>query len=337
MNPHSRALLTKVLNGWQRKPEAQTPHRLPITEKRAPEYFAEMTSEQRTQMLEDLRAAERVGAVGLEWNKDYFTRYILKRVTLSDHIVLSDFLGVPLASDIVQEGSESIYLLIEGADPWIGERAESILSLWAKNKASHGMEPGDFKSLTLLLKALIAVSEKRHVGLDLRTFSVRCFGDSKAFESMQSRFADAWKKFAPDGQSELNTDEVLASLGIAKFPLPLLLKGPILLKTNKREFDCTDCHPFIGLPPQTIVDVLDISKATYVLTIENLTTFNRYVAEIDDNGIVLYTGGFPSPEFRRIYQLLVRHLGSDRKVYHWGDIDEGGVKIMVCLQKSVEV
>jgi hypothetical protein len=199
------------------------------------------------------------------------------------------------------------------------------------------MEPGDFKSLDLLLKTLIAVSEKRHVGLDLRTFSVRCFGDSKAFESIQSRFADAWKKFAPDGQPELNTDEVLASLGIVKFPLPLLLKGPILLKTNKREFDCTDCYPFIGLPPQTIVDVLDISKATYVLTIENLTTFNRYVAEIDDNGIVLYTGGFPSPEFRRIYQLLVRHLDSDLNVYHWGDIDEGGVKIMVCLQKSVEV
>ncbi len=337
MNQHSRGLLTKLLDKWQRKPESQTPHRLPITEKRAPEYFADMTSELRTQMLDDLRAAERVGAVGLEWNKDYFTRHILKRLTLYDHALLSNFLGVPLATDIVQKGREGLTLLVDSAAPWIGVCAESILSFWSKNKASHGMEPGDFKSLTLLLRALIAVSEKRHINLDLRTFSVRCFEDSKAFESIQSRFADAWKKYAPDGQPELNTDEVLASLGIAKFPLPLLLRGPVLLKTNKRDFNCTDCYPFVGLPPQAIVDVLDISKAAYLLTIENLTTFNRYAAEIDDDGIVLYTGGFPSPEFRRVYQLLVQHLGTRQNVYHWGDIDEGGVKIMACLQKSVKI
>lgn len=335
MNQYSRTLLTKLLDKWQGKPEA-TPHRLPITKKYAPDYFAEMTPGQRTQMLDDLRAAEGVGAVILEWDKDYFTRHILKRVTLSDHAILSGFLGVPLAKDIVQEGEEAITTLTQCSAPWIKECSDSIMDLWKKNKLAQGMEPGDFQSLTLVLRALIAVSEERHVNLDLRTFSVRCFEDSKAFESIQSRFADLWKKYAPDGQPELNTDEVLASLGIAKFPLPILFRGPIHLRTSKRVIDCTDCHPFIGLPPQSIVDVLDTSHATYLLTIENLTTFNRYAAEVVDNGIVLYTGGFPSPEVRRIYSLLVDHLGVAKNVYHWGDMDEGGIKIMACLQKAVK-
>ena len=45
------------------------------------------------------------------------------------------------------------------------------------------------------------------------------------------------------------------------------------------------------------------------------------------SAILLYTGGMPSPSWKRVYRLLLLTLPRDARVFHWGDIDAGGFRI----------
>jgi hypothetical protein len=69
------------------------------------------------------------------------------------------------------------------------------------------------------------------------------------------------------------------------------------------------------------------ARPPYLLTVENLSSFQRQVREIEDEGIVLYTGGFPAPSLVRVLGLLDLGLPADCPFYHWGDRDPGGLRI----------
>jgi hypothetical protein len=43
--------------------------------------------------------------------------------------------------------------------------------------------------------------------------------------------------------------------------------------------------------------------------------------------VLLYTGGMPSPSWKRVYRLLLTSLPVKARVFHWGDIDAGGFRI----------
>jgi DNA topoisomerase VI subunit A len=53
-----------------------------------------------------------------------------------------------------------------------------------------------------------------------------------------------------------------------------------------------------------------------VLTIENLTTYQRYVREVSDAGIILYTGGFPAKSLLQFMKLLDDEATSAVSFYH---------------------
>ena len=73
--------------------------------------------------------------------------------------------------------------------------------------------------------------------------------------------------------------------------------------------------------------------AAYLLTIENLSSFNEYTQSIQDSGIVLYTGGFPTKAFQRFYKRVVEQARAP--VYRWGDTDPHGFLILKTLQQQV--
>jgi len=69
-----------------------------------------------------------------------------------------------------------------------------------------------------------------------------------------------------------------------------------------------------------------------VLTIENQTTFHSEAKRRADNNVLLiYTAGMPSPAWRAMYGRLLAGLPSGTPVLHWGDIDEGGFRIAANL------
>jgi hypothetical protein len=324
MNPLCRSLLVKLLNSWQSAPDKEGATRLPITEARAPLYFSTTLAADKDALHAGLQEAKAAALVNIEWGKRYES-HLIKRITLLDGPGLARFLSMPLATCLSSSARDVLVGTLSGKVSWIEQFVDHLVEQWRHNRPVVGIAPGEIEQAQSLIKALEAVSAGRHLNLDLRTFSVREFGDSKAMESMLSRFATVWKKYNP---SDLSNDEFFAALGLTKFPHPILIRGPIILNSVNRDINCTGIVPYIGIPPQTITGATSAGGTpAFVLTIENYASFNRYTSEISDNGLIIYTAGFPSPGVSKLIRLLDTLLPSTVPFYHWGDIDEGGLKI----------
>lgn len=325
-----RILLEKLLNTWQGTPDRTTRVTLPLNRTRAPDYCKVVLPDDRKALHAGLEEAAARGTISLDWGKGY-EAHILKRLILVDGKKLADYLGAPLAAQQARKAEEDLWGAVTGDYPWIGEWVKELLYRWSRNKPMNGLSPGDCQTARLLILALEAVAAGRQRNLDLRTFSTRELGNSKAIEKLLAKFAAIWKKYHPE-DSDLDTDELAQTLGLVKFPLPLLLRGPIVLHLEQREVDCRDIQPYIGLPPQSIWGIGTGSLPDYVLTIENLASFNRYAAEVPDNGLIVYTAGFPAPGIGDFLRNLDTSLPANIPFYHWGDIDEGGLKIFAYVQ-----
>ncbi|WP_458250540.1 Wadjet anti-phage system protein JetD domain-containing protein [Geobacter anodireducens] len=332
MNQCSRQLLTKLLDAWQGSSVSNRTVRLPITRARAPQYFAVTVMEEKEALHAGLQEAAAAGVVSLEWGKGY-DAHILRRINLVDGPALARYLGVPLAATQADSARSILTSELSGKEEWISNFVQYLLGRWSCNKKAVGLKPGDTNSARMLVRALEAVSVGRHRNLDLRTFSTREFGDSKVMEGMLSRFGAVWKRYNP---TDLSKDELFETLGLVKFPHPLLLRGSVVVQLQGRALDCEGLYPYVGLPPQSILGVSAGNAPKFVLTIENLTSFNRYTAEILDDGLVLYTSGFPSPGIADFLRLLDRAMPPSAQFFHWGDVDEGGLKIFAYIQGLIQ-
>jgi len=137
--------------------------------------------------------------------------------------------------------------------------------------------------------------------------------------------------FFPDLiQPSLDASEVLATFGIARMPQPLLLSGP--LELDGMPLPITG---YFGVPPEEGDRVGLAQPVIYMLTIENYASFIRHVREINSDraGLVIYTGGFPArPVLKQIVRLAAR---VNAPVFHWGDMDAGGVRIFRHLEDAL--
>nr|WP_249788621.1 Wadjet anti-phage system protein JetD domain-containing protein [Bradyrhizobium sp. G127] len=94
---------------------------------------------------------------------------------------------------------------------------------------------------------------------------------------------------------------------------------------------------YVGLPPEQAPAIEPAGAIRSILTIENLASFNRHVREalqVDD--VVVYTGGFPSRAVAAALVAISRWPGISR-IHHWGDIDEGGLRIALHLTSLVSI
>jgi hypothetical protein len=69
--------------------------------------------------------------------------------------------------------------------------------------------------------------------------------------------------------------------------------------------------------------------------VENLTSYQRHVREVDDRGVVLYSAGFPGPALRAFLGRLDRALGPGVPFFHWGDVDLGGLRIFARIAATL--
>ena len=61
-------------------------------------------------------------------------------------------------------------------------------------------------------------------------------------------------------------------------------------------------------------------------------TFNRYVREVRDDGLVLYADGFPT---RLCHDAAHRLASEAEQTFYWGDMDPRGVQIFALLEQAI--
>jgi len=133
-----------------------------------------------------------------------------------------------------------------------------------------------------------------------------------------------------EAQNRLGPEELLAGAGIKRLPQPILLLGAVSL--DGQPFPAM---PYIGIPTDCGGGINLLAKPDYVLTIENFTSFVRYIREVAwfERALVIYSGGFPSrPTLATITRLAAQ---VQAPTFHWGDMDAGGVRIFRHLERHL--
>jgi hypothetical protein len=276
-------------------------------------------------LVEHLSDAAASGAVELKWDRD--APHLIEQVILIDPDRLYDLTGRRRPEALADEAATELDRLEIGEELARGLREDFKLA-WSRRARFLGLGVGDRAEAASLILALEAAFTELEGIVPLRTRSARLLGDSKTLERALPALL-AYLRHIGIIAEGVSRETALEELGLAKFGQPVLVAGPIRVEGS----DLSD-WPYAGVPPELAGQVEPTVSMRSLLTIENLESFNRHVRECrGDEDVVVYTGGFPSGA---VTTLLRRLVGlSATKLWHWGDIDPGGLRIARHLETSL--
>lgn len=223
---------------------------------------------------------------------------------------------------------------------WIKNFLSYCLEYLDENKDIPAYLPPDDNDRDLLFSALLGLDRQQGNPILERVFSLKYLGDSKSFQrKVRKRMAAIARAFYTTDQ-DIDDETLMSELGIEKTTEELLLYGPITFANDSILID------YSGIPFGAIVDTrfsgtLEVAdlKTRHIITIENKSNFHYLVARFKPQDVLLiYTGGFPGPKKRELIAKIFAYCEKKPEgfsVFHWGDIDLGGFRIMAVLRKII--
>jgi len=320
----ARKLLNTLLDRVERLPDRRN-----APTQRAPTEFP--TAEARQSFAQVLVDAAKSGAISISMGQRE-TRHLIERVRLADAAKLYAFLARTPRVEQTEQAVADLRHFIEPRQDEAKRALDLVAAAWRRGGQLHGLSFHRIDQAVEFIKALDATLARDPLDRrDLRTYSGQSTGDTKLLERQSQRIVSYLKQFGLI-DSALPDAEALAILGLEKFPQPVLIAGPVRLAEA-----VFDRLVYVGIPPEQTSLIEPVRPARAVLTIENLASFNRHVREArlpDD--VVIYTGGFPSRAVISALTAIAKWPGVSR-IYHWGDIDEGGLKIALHLAERLPI
>jgi hypothetical protein len=318
------AFLERLLSLSERSPERIRPASA------TPDYDSFPRADAIARFRDQLAAAERSGAIVLRYGKRE-RKHLVERVIVQDPIVLARHLGRAPASVQANNARKSLEPAIASGEPWLAEVLDEMQNRWARGEQAYRLGSGHLNGAREFLMLLCSISKGEARGLDARTFALRATGDTKAFDRQSSRLlAVLSQQFG-----ETSADTIWSRIGLDRYPHPVHLHGPVLVQDAEGLLVDGRAKPFASIHPEMFPYMKLASTPAYVLTIENYASFNRHARELDDGGLVVYTGGFASAAVIALMTLILNGVGDAVPFLHWGDIDPGGLRIFRYLEESL--
>ena len=326
--------------------EPGTSHRrvmLRVDKKELPEYRYEDATT-RDAYNEAARILELKKMVQLEWVKD---RPLLSVVVLNLEQVMSCYTVLRRVHPKTQANhiSSLINGALEGVSiPWI--------VAWKKDICSEAVEhlkiPNFCKTDDTLLRDLLRSFQEYAVlpgSITMRAFSIKCFSDTKYFErNIRDLFLRIARKYNNNlalacEENNLGEKEQLAFLGIYARPEHYELAGNCLVRTQQGELDLKASGRCGLALPSTLIDSItefEMISIDCITFIENKTNYDEYIASEKQSGeLVIYHGGFLSPQRRRLFMLISNRVDTSTNIRFWADIDMGGFQMFQQLQELI--
>ena len=327
MDALARSCLERLLASGEKLAAGRRSRAASLTKGDLVEY-RRLNSLDRKESFESTMTAARVeGAVELVWDGGVTQTGFIERINLADVRQLGNFLGLKLAQDKVAEAQEQL-ATIATSFPVVHE----VLRRWTELRKTRGLGPEsveDWKSAARTIEFCQSFSVDQPLSLPIREASARLFNDSKCIEKLtvplDILLANSIEGEAREGPS------VWQELGLFREEHPVLLAGNVV--AEREGVTARLDSPYMGLPAGTMRRLVSVPKM--VLTIENLTTFHSEARRRSNEDLLLiYTAGMPSPAWRSMYLRILAALPTDTTIYHWGDIDEGGFRIAATLAED---
>jgi hypothetical protein len=260
-------------------------------------------------------------------------------VRLTDADSLYRFLGRTPAKSTAEAARQTLEAEVADIlkDDFFKEIEEDAIAAWESNKSFLGFTPAQVEKLITVLRLTHGIVHLPGRDIDHRTFSRRMVKDSKALERSEGRIAQLLKRRNQDLAGE-EPREILEACGIIRRAHLLQVRGPLQVAAGTLKIDGTG-QAFIGLPWAAVVLATLSRPVDYILTIENATSFWRYCTEIGGNYLALLSDGFPARDVlsSMMHLVNVARLAGQPQLYHWGDIDAGGVRIAAHLEDNLGI
>lgn len=283
-----------------------------------------------TRLQSQLAAAERAGAVMLRYGKRE-RKHLIERVTVRDQASLARHLGRLPSSESASEARQRLDPVIRDGEPWLVGVLDEMQGRWLRGEQAYRLRAIDIDAAREFLTMLCGISKGKARGLDARTFALSVTGDTKAFDRHSSRLlAVLAARF-----TETSADAIWARIGLDRYPHPVHLRGPLLIENAQCVIVDGRGRPFASVHPEMLLSLKLASAPSYILTIENYASFNRHVRELDDGGLVIYTGGFASAGVIALLKGVLDRADKEVPFYHWGDVDPGGLRIFRYLEEAL--
>ena len=327
MDALARSCLERLLASGEKLAAGRRSRAASLTKGDLDEY-RRLTSLQRKESFESTMIAARAeGAVDLVWDGGGAHSGFIERINLADARRLGNFLGLTLTQDKVAEAQLRLASMAT-TFPVV----QDVIQRWSELWKTRGLGPEsveDWLDAARTIEFCQSFSVDQPLSLPIREASARLFNDSKRIEKLtvplDILLANSIEGEARDGPS------VWQELGLFREEHPVLFAGNVI--AEREGVTARLDMPYIGLPAATVKRLVSVPKM--VLTIENLTTFHSEARRRSNEDVLLmYTAGMPSPAWRAMYMRILAALASDVPVYHWGDIDEGGFRIAATLSQD---
>ncbi len=329
MNTNALKALKKLLEMGDRSKAGVRSTRPALTRTHLADYQATRVLTEKESFEAAMKAARAEGTVTLTWEKGYGEEGFIQRVELIDIDALAKLLGADTAATRLEQAGTQLAPLLE-AYPVLSD----VLERWASLKKVRTSGPEDVQDWIDAARVVTFMTSSREnstVDKPIREVSADLFKDSKRIEKLA---APVDVLLTRDIDSEIREPlDVWQEIGLFREEQPVRLAGKVAV-TRTRLTALLD-EPYGAFSAASIIGLDTIPKL--VMTIENQTTFHSEARRrCDEEVLLIYTAGMPTPAWRSMYVRLLKSLPESVPVYHWGDIDEGGLRIAAILAREAK-
>jgi hypothetical protein len=334
----ARSILDALLDQYE-QPGRQRVARVRLSEDRHHDYFHADDFTVRRDTNEILQRLTEQGTLRLHWRKWEEGNW-LDKVDLKAERVETIYQLLGRAPQKEQEAM--LRQLLAAQSPIDGWHSDFLQ--WARRQLEIeasviplrlSSDPVDTQWNHDLLLALAAVSTLRSPLLE-RKFSVQLFGDSKRFRTLRNAVIKILRRHHPDSSVfGENGRALLQAHLLERAPEYVPIAGPLVLQADGRPLDLAPFVPSVAISGTTLHNAMVIScGAVAVVTVENLTSFSELVAAKPVSFLAIYTGGFAAPAVIGLLQ-MIRAIRPELPIFHWGDMDVGGLRILTHLRLKI--
>lgn len=331
----ARSILDALLDQLE-QPGRRQVARVRLNERRHHDYFHANDFAVRRDTNETLRRLAEQGCLRLHWRKWEEGAWLDKVDLIAERAAdIYRILGRS-PRNALQSALRELLATQRATAQW-----QADFLAWAQSQLEAGRsvaplklsdDPADAQWNCDLLLALDALARLRAPALE-RKFSAQLFGDSKRFEDLRGAVVRILCRYDPESDIYGGDDRaLLRARHLDRAPEYVPVAGPLALRIEDRLVDLTPFAPSVALSAAMLrAAVVSDCAAHAVVTVENLTSFSEMAVAKPVSILAIYTGGFASPT---VISLLrnIRSAHSDLPLYHWGDLDAGGLRILAHLR-----
>ena len=298
----------------------------------------------RTAINETAKKLAEQGVIELEWMRGQ-EEHILRRIALCPGALADAYHRTgrkPLADTAGQLGRRLRQIQQAASAPWVCRYLQEELDFLEKNRRPRAAFPSEEAEQNDWLTVLEMLGTRApEQPLLERVFSLRCLGNSKAFEKHhRARLLGVLRKDLPLDTEEMSEEELLRQAGLEKYPEWFSFCGAVQLTwPDGKALDMAPLRDGLQISAADAPQV-QISYAPQVRTllfVENKANyFDTIRKHPSPERVVVFHGGCYSPQRGRFFRQLCRAAGPQIQLLHWGDIDCGGFQMDSRLRRGID-